>query len=71
MEDKKRQALRLGTNVILFLLALTAAEFFIGAYLKIWWVGIILLIISTTKAVFVIRDYMHVSRLFVGEEETH
>ena len=69
MEDKQERALRLGTNIILFLLALTAAEFFIGAYLKIWWAGIILLIISITKAFFVIRDYMHVSRLFASEEE--
>jgi predicted membrane protein len=71
MEDEKKQALRLGTNIILFLLALTVVDFFIGAYLKIWWAGIILLIVSTTKSVFVVRDYMHVRRLFVGEEERH
>jgi hypothetical protein len=71
MEEKKKQLLKIGTSVIVLLFFLTLAEFFIGAYVKIWWGAVILLGIGLLKSVFVIRDYMHVGRLFAGDEETH
>lgn len=71
MEEKKQQAMKAGTMVLLLLLAFTAIEFFIGAYLKLWWGAVLLLIIGVLKSVFVIRDYMHIGRLFAGDKETH
>lgn len=71
MEDQKKQAMKTGTMVIILLLAFTAIEFFIGAYLKLWWGAVLLLLIGALKSVFVIRDYMHIGRLFAGEKETH
>jgi len=71
MEEKKKQLLKIGTSVIVLLFFLTLVEFFIGAYVKIWWGAVILLGIGLLKSVFVIRDYMHVGRLFAGDEETH
>lgn len=71
MEEKKKQILKAGTAIIILLLFLTAAEFLIGAFVKIWWGAVVLLGISIMKAFFVVRDYMHVSRLFAAEEETH
>jgi len=71
MEQQKQQAMKAGTIVILLLLAFTAVEFFIGVYLKLWWGGVLLLMIGALKSFFVIRDYMHIGRLFAGSEETH
>jgi hypothetical protein len=71
MEEKKKLALRNGTAIIVLLLFLTLSEFFIGAYVKIWWGAVILLGIGLLKAWFVVRDYMHVGRLFAREEESH
>jgi hypothetical protein len=70
MEEKKKQVLKAGTAIIIVLLSLTASEFLIGAYVKIWWGAVILLGISALKSVFVIRDYMHVGRVFAADEET-
>jgi len=71
MEDKKKQILRNGTAVILLLVFLTMAEFLIGAYVKIWWGAAFLLGIAALKSFFVIRDYMHVGRVFASDEEVH
>jgi hypothetical protein len=70
MEAKKQQAMKTGTMVIILLLAFTAVEFIIGAYLKLWWGAVILLLIGALKSVFVIRDYMHIGRLFAADEES-
>ena len=71
MEEKKKQVLKAGTAIIILLLFLTAVEFLIGAYVKIWWGAAFLLGVSTLKAVFVIRDYMHIGRVFSADEEKH
>jgi hypothetical protein len=71
MEIQQQQALKTGTVVIIILLTFTALEFFVGVYLKLWWGGVLLLIIGALKSFFVIRDYMHIGRLFVGDKETH
>ncbi len=71
MEEKKNLVLKNGTSIIIVLLFLTAAEFLIGAYVKIWWGAAILLGIGALKATFVVRDYMHVRRVFAANEETH
>lgn len=71
MEEKKlsnnNNAYRVGIAVFILLLALTAGEYFIGRIAIGWtwplW-GIALI-----KAVYIVRDYMHLSRVFGGSEE--
>lgn len=71
MEEKKKLVLRAGTSIIVLLFFLTISEYLIGAYVKIWWGAVILLIIAAIKAFFVVRDYMHIGRLFKTDEEAH
>lgn len=67
MEAKKTRANRIGITVLILLVMLTIGEFLIGAFTE----GLLtaLLIIALIKAFFVVRDYMHISRLFVSEQE--
>ena len=71
MEEKKAFELSKGFTVLLLLLAaLTFGEFFIGLYAFHWWAP--LLVIAIVKAFLVLRDYMHVDRLFAGvDAEEH
>ena len=67
MNEKKAAAYRVGTAVILLLIVLTIGEFFLGKYAvgwtwPLWGIGLI-------KAFFIVRDYMHLPRLFGGGEE--
>lgn len=71
MEEQKKQILRIGTSIIILLLFLTIVEYFIGQYVKIWWGAVVLLGISILKAFYIVRDYMHVGRLFAQEEDIH
>ena len=72
MDDaKKKQALWVGTAVIILLVSLTVAEYLIGSYVTIWWGAVTLIGISILKATFVVREYMHVKRLFAADEEVH
>lgn len=65
--EKLSQAYRVGLAVIILLAALTIGEFFIGSIALNWtwplW-GIALI-----KAAMIIRDYMHLPRVFAGSEE--
>lgn len=60
--DKKAQAYRVGIVVLILLVALTIGEFFIGR-IAIGWIAP-LFIIALIKAAFIVRDYMHLPRLF-------
>jgi hypothetical protein len=71
MEEQKKQALRIGTSVIILLMFLTIAEYFIGQYVKIWWGAVILIGIGILKSFFVVRDYMHIGRLFARDDTVH
>lgn len=68
-EDKKKQAYRNGAAVLLILGVATIGEYFIGSVASIWWAP--LMGIALFKAFFIIRDYMHLARLFASEEEGH
>jgi len=65
--EKLSQAYRVGIAVIILLAALTIGEFFIGSIAYNWswplW-GIALI-----KAAMIIRDYMHLPRVFASSEE--
>jgi cytochrome c oxidase subunit IV len=66
-EDKKKQAFRVGEVVFLLLAVLTAGEYFIGSVASIWWAP--LLGIAILKAFLIVRDYMHIGRVFAVEDD--
>ena len=68
LDLKKREALQIGVAIFILLIALTIGEYWIGSIAVTW--GWILLIISLIKAFFIVRDYMHLPRLFKGSEES-
>jgi hypothetical protein len=69
LNEKKQAAYGIGVVVFIILIALTIGEYFIGSIALGWtWP---LWLIALIKAVLIIRDYMHVNRLFSGEEESH
>lgn len=66
--EAHKDALRSGLLVFGMLALLTAGEFIVAVIAPPW--SFILWIVAFSKAFFVVRDYMHVGRLF-GDEETH
>jgi len=66
MEEKKQAAYRVGVVVLILLAVMTVGEYFIGAVASVWWAP--LLGIALFKAYFIVRDYMHIGRVFAGEE---
>lgn len=64
---RKKEAYRKGMAVMILLLFLTAGEYWVGSIAYSWWT--IIFGIALLKAFFVVRDYMHVGRLFAAEEE--
>lgn len=67
MEAKKKDAYRKGVAVIVLLAFLTISEYWIGSVAYYWWAAI--MGIAILKAFFVVRDYMHIGRLFAADEE--
>lgn len=63
-----QEALRNGVLVLGMLAILTLGEFMVAVIAPPW--TFILWIVAFAKAFFVIRDYMHVGKLF-GDQETH
>jgi hypothetical protein len=68
-ESKKSEAFQIGLTVITLLGVFTIGEYLLGVIAIDWWMP--LLIIGLFKAFFVVRDYMHLPRLFASEEESH
>lgn len=65
MTDAKAAAYRLGIITVLILAALTVVELVIAITLG----SIVLLfIVALIKAVIIIQNFMHISRLWRGEE---
>jgi cytochrome c oxidase subunit IV len=64
---KKAQIYEKGIIVLIILAVLTIGELWFALFGLTWWS--ILILIAFTKAFLVVRDYMHIGRLFVGEEE--
>jgi hypothetical protein len=70
MAEMKKLAYRKGEIILLLLAVLTIGEFLIGYYASIWWAP--LLAIALIKAFLIVRDYMHIGRVFAAsEEEVH
>ncbi len=66
-EKKKKAAYEKGLIVLVWLAVLSIGELWFALMNIPWWN--ILVVIALIKATLVIRDYMHVGRLFSGEEE--
>lgn len=67
--NSKAEAFQAGMIVLILLAVLTIGEFFIGAIAFEW--AAALWLIAILKAWLVLRDYMHVHRVFGEEEESH
>ncbi len=67
MEEKKKDAFRKGIAIIILLFFLTVSEYWIGVVAYAWWTAILAL--ALLKAFFVVRDYMHIGRLFGADVE--
>jgi CHASE2 domain-containing sensor protein len=67
--SNSKQALRTGIVVMIILAVLTALEYGLGLFTAGWWLPLILL--ALLKAYFVLRDYMHIARLWTADEEEH
>jgi hypothetical protein len=65
----KAEAYRVGIVVLILLAAMTLGEYFIGA-IAIGWTAP-LWGIAIIKAALIVRDYMHLPRLFAEGEEGH
>ena len=66
-EKKKKTAYEKGLTVLVWLAVLSIGELWFALMEIPWWS--ILVLIALIKAILVVRDYMHVGRLFSGEEE--
>jgi hypothetical protein len=66
-DEAKKEAFRIGEVTLLLLAVFSIGEFFIGR-IAIGWLAP-LFIISIIKASLIMRDYMHISRLFMEDEE--
>lgn len=75
MQNKKetpnphRFELRTGVWVMLILAVLTFGEYIVGVIAPPW--GRMLLLVAAFKAFFVVKDYMHIGRLFSPGGEKH
>lgn len=65
-EQHKAGKFKAGIIVFLILAVLTAAEFFVSQIGN--WV-LVLIVIALLKAILVMRDYMHIGKVFYDEEE--
>ena len=69
MDDKKKQAYSVGVTILILLAVMTIGEYFVGSIASAWWAP--LLGIALLKAFFIVRDYMHLGRVFASDEESH
>ncbi|MDA1330433.1 MAG: hypothetical protein O3B43_05150 [Chloroflexi bacterium] len=67
--NSRRKAMNTGLWVLLMLAILTFGEYLVGVIATPW--TRILLVVAGYKAFWVIKDYMHVGRIFSTEEESH
>lgn len=66
---KRSEAFQIGVLVLIILGVLTIGEYYFSIIAVTWWQPLVL--IAILKAFYVIRDYMHIGKLFSGDEEDH
>ncbi len=69
LDARKAYAYRVGLTILILLVVLTIGEYGLGA-VGANWISVFIAI-ALFKAFLVIRDYMHIGKLFAGEEEYH
>jgi len=69
VDQKQQEMLRVGVAVFILLAMTTIGEFLIGAISPAWIAP--LAGAAVLKAFFIVRDYMHVGRVFSSDEEDH
>jgi hypothetical protein len=67
MDEQKKKLYEKGLAVFILLVFLSIGEFFLGYFAYMWTAPI--LAVALIKAFFVVRDYMHIGRVFGLEEE--
>jgi hypothetical protein len=67
IEEKKKEKLSYGVTIFILLAVLTIGEFSIASVGQN--LAVVLMLVALLKATLVVRDYMHIGRLFVTEEE--
>lgn len=67
LEQKEKDMLKVGVAVFILLAMVTAGEFFIGSIAPAWIAPLIGA--GILKAFFIVRDYMHIGRVFETDEE--
>jgi heme/copper-type cytochrome/quinol oxidase subunit 4 len=65
MNDRKAAAYRLGLITLIILAVLTVAEYFVSIYTGSL---ILLMIVALIKAAIIVNNFMHITRLWRGEE---
>ena len=70
MEEKKKPDYRVNQLVLYILVILTAGEYIMGVIADVG-IAWLMMGIAFLKAVFIVRDYMNIGRLFSGDEESH
>ena len=65
----KVEAYQIGVLVFVILLVLTFGEFLFAVIAPPWWWALVL--IALLKAFYVIRDYMHIGKVFNPDQEDH
>ena len=69
MNGKLKDAYRNGAVVLILLATFTMGEYFLGS-IAVGWI-MPLFLIALLKAALIVRDYMHLPRLFAAGEEEH
>ena len=66
-QNKLQVAFQKGVFILMLLAVLTVGEFALAYIGASWWS--VLILIALLKAFLVVRDYMHIGRIFGGQEE--
>jgi hypothetical protein len=65
-EEKRNAEFNVSRVVLILLVAITIGEFFMGLFAFNW--AMPLLLVAVLKAFFVMRDYMHIGKVFAGDQ---
>lgn len=64
-----KEALGMGVWILIMLGVLTAGELLVAVIAPPW--GNLLMFVALWKSYYVVTSYMHIGRLFGGDEEAH
>lgn len=68
-KDDLKEELSAGLWILIMLAVLTGGEFLVASIALPW--GNLLLLVALWKSYYVVTSYMHIGRLFGGDEEAH